>query len=722
MGCNNSKDKAARAVEAVVNEPLKGDATPSETARLMEEGDKKAPPVLVQASQPLLSTSGNKETQKIIDEITKGEDFETNRLRCLDHPEQAYYSLSAFAHLEIEMIEARNLIPSVTSSFEAYVGDEPDGFVKVFVDDCFKYSTATINNDRNPRWQDKQKFDIVADLSIVRLHVYDSDSTDNSSLIDPIGFVEFRVADIPFDEEIEGWLELRFPGNLQGVNSDRYYEHMNRREEEMEVPMSTKPNNQPKNQPEGTGSEALEKDVTVVEAAKIKTSFASRMFKRIKATGGSLVGAQKGEEPPSDTQFNAGEIHVKLKLTRLVSPNSALFAKALVPSYMTFATFIQEEFLPKLDVQELLDDAMDIKIEIVDEMLMAVLAFIGYVLAWRSVLISGLLFTSVVSGAKNIMFSNFLWYLWVALVLFLTRFESWRAPMSTNGNNARLNDDGLKLIARTQSVTEMNNFLIRMVTSQMGTINSLQDLVHFAGTIVQGDGEVTVTYDKIMKALHDLWFLDFPAGGAPIVNDSLVRVNDRRRGTVAKIKEPAPNRTKKVVVEFDEPDYLQPGVMSGEYEAWDVQIRPSVPNIPRMFVPKDIQGLVASLQFEVDNVKKSVLPAAESLRAFFGWQRPMWMYLLILILLFRSYLSLEGFLEEDSWCHFAITVFTMIRNGIAGLLVIAVLVGQARIWGILRGMALMAYGKCFDQRQAPKIWKFYKGKDEPYRVQKQKTE
>ena len=66
-------------------------------------------------------------------------------------------------------------------------------------------------------------------------------------------------------------------------------------------------------------------------------------------------------------------------------------------------------------------------------------------------------------------------------------------------------------------------------------------------------------------------------------------------------------------------------------------------------------------RWQVDNVKKSVLPAAESLRAFFGWQRPMWMYLLILILLFRSYLSLEGFLEEDSWCHFAITVFTMIR-------------------------------------------------------------
>ena len=41
--------------------------------------------------------------------------------------------------------------------------------------------------------------DIVADRSMVRLHVYDSDSNDNTSLIDPIGFVEFCIGDIPFD-------------------------------------------------------------------------------------------------------------------------------------------------------------------------------------------------------------------------------------------------------------------------------------------------------------------------------------------------------------------------------------------------------------------------------------------------------------------------------------------------------------------------------------------
>ena len=33
-------------------------------------------------------------------------------------------------------------------------------------------------------------------------------------------------------EEINGWLELRFPGNLQGYNTDRYAEHMETREEQ----------------------------------------------------------------------------------------------------------------------------------------------------------------------------------------------------------------------------------------------------------------------------------------------------------------------------------------------------------------------------------------------------------------------------------------------------------------------------------------------------------
>lgn len=692
-----------------------------ETARLIEEGQAQ----LVKSSQPLLATSGNKETQKIIDRLTAGEDFETHKWRCFFNPDMAYYSLSPFARLTVEMVEARNLIPSVTSSFESYLGDEPDGFVKVYVDDCFKYSTSCINNDRNPQWNDTQVFDIVADKSIVRLHVYDSDSHDNSTLIDPIGFVEFCIADIPFDQVIDGWLELRFPGNLQGINTDRYAEHMAQREEEMQTPMPTKPSieqddsNNPAPKAKSKKKEAADPaDAYKVEAAKIKTSFTNRMFKRIRAGSNKMMG--RVEEPPPDTQFNAGEIHVRMKLERCVSENTALFAKALVPSCMTFATFIQEEFLPKLDVQELLDDALDLKIEIVDEMFFAVAAFFSYVLAWRSIMVSGLLFICVMSGAKSSMLVYGFWHLWLALVLVLLKFDSWRLPMTTNGYNAPLNQEGLQLIAQCRDVNEMYYYLIRMVQSRMGVINSMQELVHFAGTIVQGDGELTVTFDQLMKALRDLWFLDFASGSNHLEVDTLVRVHDRRRGTVTKIHvdktkpEGNPHR-QKIEVDFDEKDFQDPS-MKGTFDAWDVSVRPSVPSIPRFLVPKTILSLVSTLQFEADAAKKAILPYAEGLRAFFRWKKPKWMALVLLVLLFRAYISFEGFLDEHSWCHIAIRVMTILRNVLLGVLVLFVLFGQAKIWKVGRGLILLAVSKTCESRQAPDCWKFYKPPNVPYRV------
>ena len=71
------------------------------------------------------------------------------------------------------------------------------------MDDTFKYSTHTINNNRSPQWSDPQTFDIVADLTMIRVHVFDSDGDQESELEDPIGFVEFCIADIPFDEAAE---------------------------------------------------------------------------------------------------------------------------------------------------------------------------------------------------------------------------------------------------------------------------------------------------------------------------------------------------------------------------------------------------------------------------------------------------------------------------------------------------------------------------------------
>mmetsp|Transcript_17448 Transcript_17448/g.41414 ORF Transcript_17448/g.41414 Transcript_17448/m.41414 type:complete len:702 (-) Transcript_17448:130-2235(-) len=696
MGCSNTKEEAAR---PLVKEER---AKTEETIGLMEEGQ----PKLVKSEHEVKAKSGDKETQKILNKITRGEDFETNKWRCMSRPDQAYYTLSGFAKLEIDIIEARKLIPSITSSFEKYTGDEPDGFVKVYVDDTFKYSTHAINNNRSPKWNDPQTFDIVADLSMIRVHVFDLDGEPGSNLEDPIGFVEFCIADIPFDEEIDGWFELRFPNNLQGINTDRYFEHMHMREEEKRQSRPTEPPQKAKGNAQ-ENPELEDSDVYMQSVAKVRSGMMGRALKRLNF----MAGTGDNENPASDEQYNAGEIHLKLRLKRVVSDNTALFAKALVPSYMTYATFIQEEFLPKLDLQELLDDAMDIKIEVVDDMLFAVFAFFSYVLAWRSWLLSGLLFVSVVSGAKSSVLAYGFFHLWLALVMILLKFPTWRYSMTTNGMNAPLNQEGLVQVAKFNSTDEMHVYLIRMVQANCGTISEAgwQELVHFAGTVVQGDGDVDVTYDDLLKALKDLWFLDFPTGN-PIEVGSLVRVNDRRRGTVTKV-----HHDDKVDVDYDEPTKTDPTDMSvKKAHAKDVAVRPYAPGIPRMLVPKSLRGLVTSIQFQVESVKKALLPATEALRAFFVWKRPVKMSLLIIYLVFRSYVSFYAYFFDKSWCHVAIVIMTWLRNAVFAILVLIVLFGQARLWKVLRAIGLMAAGKCCDRRQAPDKWKFYKHATEPY--------
>lgn len=160
----------------------------------------------------------------------------------------------------------------------------------------------------------------------------------------------------------------------------------------------------------------------------------------------------------------------------------------------------------------------------------------------------------------------------------------------------------------------------------------------------------------------------------------------------------------------------------GVYDAWDVSVRPSVPAIPRFLVPQTILSLVATLQLEaghlskwhmqqhgrlprslasglypllfwvaksrqkrilalsrqtcvrqdckslflrqVDTYKKTILPVADSIREFFRWRKPKWMALVLSLLLFRSYVSFEGFLDENSWCHFALEVMSVIRSSV----------------------------------------------------------
>jgi len=672
------------------------------------------PPKLVEAAHPLLATSEDRDTQKIINRVTQGEDFTENKSRCLHTPDRAYYTLSPFAQLEIELVEARKLIPSVTTSFESYAGDEPDAFVKVYVDDCFKYSTKYVKDKRNPQWNDKQKFDIVANRCMVRLHVYDTDSSDCSK-VDPLGFVEFCVGDMPFDQEIDGWLELRFPANLQGTNLDRYDLHCTKREEEWKYPGAIKP---PKDaEPSGEeGDESVEP--TVKAGQKMPHSLASRMFKRMRAGADTVAALVTGQEATKrqdeEVQFNAGEIHVKMKLVKVVDDSAAAYSQALVPSYFTYASYIQEEFLPKLDIQELVDDIMDVKIKLFDDMIFAFASFVNYILAWRSFFLSGLLLAMVLVCAihDGVLIAYGIWHMWLAIVFVMLSNDTWRHEMTTSGLNAPLDQEGFLAVAKWNETSEMHAFLVRIIQARLGTIISMQELVHFAGTICEGErGQVPITYDELLQAMHDLWFLDLPHKEL-VQKGTLVRVNERRRGTAQEVTGTGVHQKVKVV--FDEPSFDHTE-MDGVYPKQIVLPRITVPGVPRMLVPKSVQAIVAVAMYQVNDFKENLLPVAAAIRKFFVWNKPQYMVPLLVFLVGRALLSFYAWYDEDSWSFFIISVLATIRNSILGIVIIALLFSKSRAVRVFNSILQIIRSRTAS-RNAPEGWTFYKAADQPYKL------
>eukprot|EP00913_Durusdinium_trenchii_P031022 g29054.t1 len=459
--------------------------------------------VLVEASQKVKAISGNERAQQIIDQIANGEDFELNRWRCLETPDRAYYTLGPFAHLELQLVEARRLIPSVSGVLEHHFGDEPDAFVRVYVDDCLQYSTKIINNSRRPKWSDTQTFDIVADSSFIRVHVYDSDPQLPWSA-ERWGNSRFRLAIRENPESREE--SLRFDA-LQHIKEARTLEHLDQVDEE---------------------NQKIDKTLKV--KGVVPASLAQRVMRRVnKGVWGlaSVITHQDRALAREDdtVQYNAGEIRLKMKLVRVVPAGMDAFARALQPSYFTYATFVQEEYLPQLDLQEMVDDVLDIKIQLLDDLIFAVWAFTSYIVAWKSFALSGLLLSVVIANCYNELLAWGIFHLWLGIVLVLLSKKRWRDRLSTNGHTAWI--EGWEL-------------------------------------------------DRL---------------NAPLNQEGLEMVNGRQ-----------------VHVVFD--DQLR----EGDFDMEEVQPRIQAPAIPRMFVPKSVLGIVATLQYQVFGFHRQLVPFTQWLQ------------------------------------------------------------------------------------------------------------
>lgn len=125
--------------------------------------------------------------------------------------------------------------------------------------------------------------------------------------------------------------------------------------------------------------------------------------------------------------------------------------------------------------------------------------------------------------------------------MFLSCQSPWRQRDELFQDGGSLERDLGSLSTAASSVSnafkEMHCFLMRLVEARNGQITGMQapisktppfgvqELVHWAGTICVGRGELEITFDELLEAMHELWFIDMPL--KPVVKKaSLVYVGD----------------------------------------------------------------------------------------------------------------------------------------------------------------------------------------------------
>eukprot|EP00931_Biecheleriopsis_adriatica_P079092 TRINITY_DN52507_c0_g1_i1.p1 TRINITY_DN52507_c0_g1~~TRINITY_DN52507_c0_g1_i1.p1 ORF type:complete len:305 (-),score=31.92 TRINITY_DN52507_c0_g1_i1:53-967(-) len=298
----------------------------------------------------------------------------------------------------------------------------------------------------------------------------------------------------------------------------------------------------------------------------------------------------------------------------------------------------------------------------------------------------------------------------MATVLMMLSDEARRHEMTTSGINASLDQQGFLAVALWNETLEMHTFLVRVVHAHLGTIISMQELLHFAGTICEGEhGQVPITFDELIRIMQDLWFVEIPHDGL-LKKGSLVRVNSRRRGTVRELKGSGVSQT--VIVAFDEASLNDPG-MQGEYPIQLVKPRMTVPTIPRVLVPKNIQTLVEMAMYQVNDFKEHVVPIASAARSFFRWQMPQYMVPLVIYLVCQASLAFHGFYDKQSLSFSIMLALVYIRNCIFGILFIAILFSRSKVVRRVRSIFRIIMSR-WASRNAPDCWKFYKAADQPY--------
>ncbi|CAK9051318.1 unnamed protein product, partial [Durusdinium trenchii] len=148
--------------------------------------------------------------------------FEDSFMKLLTGAQYNLDTVGPYARLHLTVHGASRLLA------QDYCGTS-DPYVEVYVNDIKRGQSRHVNFTLNPQWNFSEVVDIWSPFSIITLRIVDWDRVSQD---DPIGFVDFCVADLePNAPGVRGWLELRKMKRFQSNAKKRFLEHRRLRDD-----------------------------------------------------------------------------------------------------------------------------------------------------------------------------------------------------------------------------------------------------------------------------------------------------------------------------------------------------------------------------------------------------------------------------------------------------------------------------------------------------------
>eukprot|EP00434_Breviolum_minutum_P031146 symbB.v1.2.027545.t1/scaffold2835.1/size69263/2 len=150
--------------------------------------------------------------------------FEQSFLKLLTGAQYNLETVGPYARLHLTVHRASKLLAQD-------ICGTSDPYVEVYVNDVKQGQSRHVNFTLNPQWNYSEVVDIWSPFSIITLRIVDWDRVSKD---DPIGFVDFCVADLePNGTGVRGWLEVRKMKHMATTAKKRFLEHRRLRDDDL---------------------------------------------------------------------------------------------------------------------------------------------------------------------------------------------------------------------------------------------------------------------------------------------------------------------------------------------------------------------------------------------------------------------------------------------------------------------------------------------------------